>query len=334
VTPNDLKAVLLATAFVVAAPPAFGELSEVPEAIHAALEAHVYDPGMLESSAYREIRHRTERLARDSRDPGQFVDSFNQLWQDGPFSHVRIQQADQDAESLARTLDALRVGGAGARLEWRDDIAILTVDTMMGLDTIEQIDLAYEQVATKRPRALVIDLRNNDGGAFAVKPLVGHLLVEPLDAGAFMSRRWAEAQPGLPTRGQVLAVAPWEGWSIASFWDDVQESALTRVRFAPIAPHYGGPVYVLVSRRTASAAELAADALKALGRTTLVGERTAGEMLSQKPYDLPGGLALFLPIADYFSLRKGRIEGHGLEPDVEVPAGEALDEALRQARGR
>ena len=332
-TRGDLRAVLLAAAFAVAAPAASGEPPELPQAIHATLEAYVFDPGKLDSVAYREVSGEVERLARDSLNTGQFVDGFNRLWQDGPFSHVRMQQANQDAESLAKSLDALRVGGAGARLEWREDIAILTVDTMMGLDTIDQIHLAYEQIAADPPRALVIDLRNNDGGAFAVKPLVSHLLEEPLDAGAFMSRLWSETQPGLPTRAQVLAVAPWEGWSITSFWHDVQRSALTRVRFAPVAPRYGGPVYVLISRRTASAAELAADALKLLGRTTLVGEQTAGEMLSQKPYDLPGGLQLFLPIADYFSLRTGRIEGHGVEPDVAVPADEALDEALRQARG-
>ena len=330
---NCMRAVLLAAAVATSAPAGSAEPTEIPQAIHAALEANVYDPAKLDTTAYREIRREIERLAHDSADPGQFVSGFNQLWQHGPFSHVRVQQADQDAESLGKFLDTLRVGGRGARLEWRENVAILTVDTMMGLDTIEQIDLAYEEMSARPPQALIIDLRNNKGGAFAVKPLVGHLLGEPLDAGAFMSRRWSAVQPGLPTRGQVLALTPWDGWSITSFWHDVQASALTRIRFAPIEPRYDGPVYVLISPRTASAAELAADALKALPGTTLIGERTAGEMLSQKPYDVPGGLQLFLPVADYYSLRMGRIEGQGIEPDVPVPSADALDEALKRARG-
>ncbi|MBK7902596.1 MAG: hypothetical protein IPJ97_06240 [Proteobacteria bacterium] len=45
------------------------------------------------------------------------------------------------------------------------------------------------------------------------------------------------------------------------------------------------------------------------GRAVVVGEQTAGQMLSQKPYDLTEGLQLYLPIADYVSIRAGRIEG-------------------------
>ena len=51
-------------------------------------------------------------------------------------------------------------------------------------------------------------------------------------------------------------------------------------------------------------------------------------MLSQKPYDLPNGLQLYLPIADYHSARLGRIEGAGIVPTVGVPADQALAKAL------
>jgi C-terminal processing protease CtpA/Prc len=35
-----------------------------------------------------------------------------------------------------------------------------------------------------------------------------------------------------------------------------------------------------------------------------------------------------LPIADYYSVVNGRIEGVGIEPDIEVEAAHALDTAL------
>lgn len=92
---------------------------------------------------------------------------------------------------------------------------------------------------------------------------------------------------------------------------------------------------VLVSGLTASAAELAADALAANGRAQLIGEPTAGEMLSQKMYDLPQGLQLSLPIADYYAFHSGRIEGAGIQPDEKVPADQALALALKRiAQGR
>ena len=85
---------------------------------------------------------------------------------------------------------------------------------------------------------------------------------------------------------------------------------------------------MLINHRTASAAELAADALLAPGRAVLVGEKTGGQMLSQKMYDLPQGLQLFLPIADYYSFHSGRIEGVGVMPQVVVDSDKAMEKTL------
>ena len=51
-------------------------------------------------------------------------------------------------------------------------------------------------------------------------------------------------------------------------------------------------------------------------------------MLSQTIFDIPGGFHLSLPIADYYSVAHGRIEGVGIKPDIEVEAAQALDTAL------
>jgi C-terminal processing protease CtpA/Prc len=87
---------------------------------------------------------------------------------------------------------------------------------------------------------------------------------------------------------------------------------------------------VLVSTRTASAAELATDALLGSGRAQVFGERTAGQMLSQKPFDLPEQLMLFVPVADYHAWHSGRIEGRGVTPTRTLQADLALDAALTE----
>jgi C-terminal processing protease CtpA/Prc len=276
---------------------------------------------------------KVDALAKTAPTREAFLEGFNAAWREGPFSHVRLSLARSSAEQLADYLDGMTIGVKGARLEWQDDVAILTVDTMMGRDTIELIEAAYTEISHKRARALVIDLRRNEGGAFAVRPLVAHALSKPLDAGLFLSARWfakGEPRPGLEA---ARALPAWDGWSLKSFWRDAQEQGMLRIRFTPMAPAYSGPLYVLTSKRTASAAELAADALQANGRATLVGEPTSGKMLSQKMYDVPGGLQLSLPIADYQSHHGGRIEGNGVRPDVQVAASEALARALALAAG-
>lgn len=305
---------------------------EVAEAIRDSFRQYLFDPALLSQPEFQAIEAQMFEAAGKAESVDAFRRSFNGLWREGPISHVVVRRAEAPVEQTMAYLDTLRVG-EGARLDWNGEIAVLTVNTMMGQDTIEQIDAAYAEIAGRNPPALIIDLRANEGGAFAVVPLVQHLLAAPLDAGGFVARQWAAAEGRAPTLADAREVEPWTGWSIRDFWRTVREDRITRITFSPQGPHYGGPVYVLISGDTASAAEMAADALKGVGRTTLIGETTAGQMLSQMPIDLPHGLQLFLPIADYYSFRMGRIEGQGVEPDVAIAADAAMDEALARARG-
>ena len=111
----------------------------------------------------------------------------------------------------------------------------------------------------------------------------------------------------------------------------MQSQALIRIRFEPRDPVFKGPVFVVVNGRSASATELAADALRASGRATIVGEKTFGRMLSGSVFDLTDGFVVTLPVADYISATSGRIEGKGVVPDVPAPSAEALDVARAMA---
>lgn len=298
------------------------------DAIEATMAAHHYDPAALETSAYRHIQRQAYELAETAQSALAFTEGYNRLWSDGPFSHVQLSVARGGADDMAAFLDQMNAGPNAVQLRFDRDIAILTVHTMMGRDTITAIEKAYSDIAGRGPKALVIDLRTNQGGAFAVLPLVSHLIGQSQTMGAFVGRPWTDAHTSLPTQAEMHSVLPWRGWSIRAFWQDVTTQPLVRLQFDPSAPHFGGPVYVLASRKTASAAELAIDALRSAERITLVGETTAGALLSQKMFDVTGGFHLSLPIAGYVSAKHGVIEGKGLAPDIAVPAEQALEAAL------
>lgn len=292
----------------------------------------VYRPADLATPGWTAFRKAATAVAAAARDDFDFLMGIRKAWKNEPFSHFRLLRSAASSDEMAAGFDAMRTGRQSARLSFDGDVAVLAVDTMMGGDTIEQIDAAYAEIALRKPRALVIDLRENEGGAFAVVPLVQHLLREPLEAGTFLGNRWWGAQNRVPTEEERLAASPWTGWSIVSFWRDAQAQGLLRIRFEPQAPGFDGKVWILTSGRTASAAELAADALRSANRAQLVGEKTKGEMLSGSYFDLRDGFVLYLPVADYLSRRVGRIDGKGLEPDVAIPADQALAEALALAR--
>lgn len=309
------------------------QADEVVQAIDAALRANLFDPRLAQTDDYRAMHQRLQALAQEGHDKAAFTKAFNGVWAQGPFSHVQLSASPQRADAMAAYLDGMRVGPKATSLTWQGDVAVLTVHTMMGQDTIQAISAAFAQLREKASTHLIIDLRQNKGGAFAVVPLVGHLIDQPVDAGFFVSQAWHRAHAQVPSADIVQAQTPWQGWSIRSFWSDVQSGdGLLRIRFEPMQPHYAGKVSVLTSRKTASAAEMAVDALRAAGRITQVGERTAGQMLSQKMFDLPHGFLLSVPIADYVGLRSGRIEGQGIEPHVPSDAAQAMEVALQLAQ--
>lgn len=300
--------------------------------INAAMHAYHYNPSELDNAVYAAVEQATLELAQTATTDEEFRAGFEAIWDSGPFSHVDLRRENRDAEAVTEWVDQLRIGGNGAALTWDGDIAVLTVNTMMGNDTFEQVDAAYDDIAEQGASALIIDLRANRGGMFAFKPLVEHVLTAPLDIGVFVSQGWNARMDRAPGPQDVEGVEPWTGWSIRDFWDSVQANDLTLARLSPDGPHFAGPVYVLISEDTASAAEIAADALQASTRAILIGQPSAGQMLSQRVYDMPGGFQLYLPIADYYSLTNGRIEGVGVEPDILVPADAAMETALSQVR--
>lgn len=112
-------------------------------------------------------------------------------------------------------------------------------------------------------------------------------------------------------------------------------AGIVRHEHRAIPPAGGGAmskakVYLLVSRDTVSAGEHLALALKRTGRATLIGQSTRGAGNFGRPYKLPHGFSAFVPFGRTFDPDTGEgWEGTGVRPDIQVPAEEALDEALK-----
>lgn len=303
-------------------------LEATASAIHQTLRAHHFRPTELEGEPYRQLEDAVTTLASTATDGEAFRTGFNALWKRGPFSHVALLVAEETAAERYARLDTMPGGETAVALDWKGDAAILTVNTMSGADTIERIEAAYDTIALRKPERLVIDLRDNTGGAFAVVPLVGHLITQPLNAGVFVSAAWYLDHAAPPGAADYPTATPWRGYSVRAFQADMLSRPLTGYRIEPMQPHYAGRVFVLTSARSISAAEIAVEVLKSQGRATVVGERTPGVVLSSKRFDISGGYQLLVPIADYYATGSGRIEGVGVAPDIAVDADDALEIAL------
>jgi hypothetical protein len=95
------------------------------------------------------------------------------------------------------------------------------------------------------------------------------------------------------------------------------------------------PVYVLTSRRTFSAGEAFAYQLQMLKRATIVGEVTGGGARPARPRRIDDHFFMNVPYARMINPVSGTDwEGVGVQPDVRVPEGEALETARRLAAAR
>ncbi len=153
--------------------------------------------------------------------------------------------------------------------------------------------------------ALVIDLRENGGGHGEM----AHLLAAYLLDGP------------QPMSGSYDRPSDTRTWALTPAWVPGRRYGTAR------------PVYVLTSKRTFSAAEGFAYDLQALGRVTVVGERSGG---GAHPFAYRRVHPHFvLSLAEGRSINPitgGNWQGTGVIPDVAAPADQALERALELAR--
>jgi len=91
------------------------------------------------------------------------------------------------------------------------------------------------------------------------------------------------------------------------------------------------PLVVLVDRGTASAAEVVAAALQDRNRAIIVGEKTFGKATVQDSQSLSNGAEIELTVGYYITPSGKKLDGQGIEPDIEVSSTEAKFVAEQRA---
>ncbi len=81
---------------------------------------------------------------------------------------------------------------------------------------------------------------------------------------------------------------------------------------------FHGRTLVLINEHAHSAAEIVASFAKENRLATLVGTRTAGEVLGGANFKLSSGYVLRMPVAGWYTWQGECIEGKGVEPDVSL----------------
>ena len=160
--------------------------------------------------------------------------------------------------------------------------------------TATDVRALLEELKQEKVDGVIVDLRNNGGGA----------LSEAIDVtGLFIDL------------GPVVQVKDMEGYVQVD--EDVDPSLV-----------YAGPLAVMVNRFSASASEIFAAAIQDYGRGIIVGEQTYGKGTVQNLIDLNRVSRsstnkfgqLKLTIAKYYRIDGGSTQNLGVIPDIKLPS--------------
>ena len=290
----------------------------------AAVAEHIYDPAVLERPQWASFWERIgSRLSRAQDDPEALFAVYDAARGLG-LSHFALLRAGE-----------WREGGAVPRksppLELRylsDSVAHLR---FRHFDRVtDQVDSVFSRITADGVTTLIIDLRGVPGGDLSAMAVAAHLLPEAAPAGTFVGRGWWRKHRVPPKAdGEGLPVLASQDFDTDDFFHALRTHGAFTGRVEPRAPLFSGRVFVLVNRATSSAAEALAHLLASTGRATLIGERTAGAMLSAEEIPLGDGWTLLLPTADFYTADGNRLEGRGVEPHIASSSDRALEVALR-----
>lgn len=150
---------------------------------------------------------------------------------------------------------------------------------------------------------VILDLRSCSGGSReSVARLLGYFLEEPTHFATYHERGRAPR---------------------AAYSEDVERGTLGHTSLA-----------VIIGPDTASGCEAIAYHLQRLARAIVVGSRSAGAAHAVRTFDLARGYRALVPVVRSADpTTGGDWEGVGVQPDIDVPPGDALDRAVRALGG-
>lgn len=230
----------------------------------------------------------------------------------------------------------LKGGGEAKALTWRrlsSTIGYLQINSFAeDPQSLADADHAFEQL--DRLRSLVIDIRGNGGGSFGLALRIGdHILDSEHRVGYFVTRKGLDKR-NVRSIDQIdpASLPIYSSYDSESFRKVLDSSGgVMLATGGRAAKAYRGRVVLLIDEHCYSAAEAFASAIKESHAATLIGRRTAGQMLGADYIQLPYDWVLVMPIMDFRTAGGVRVEGVGAEPDIAVKPTDSADPILARA---
>jgi carboxyl-terminal processing protease len=200
-------------------------------------------------------------------------------------------------------------------------VKVSTFPGAVGLDFARALDNAIRDFKDHGVERLIVDIRGNIGGGLGSLRLMSYLCPGKLEIGHSLTRRRLRNgyQKEKLTRIEKIPATKPELLMMAVRFKIFQRDRSMVLVTEGLGPQpFHGRIVVLTNEHSHSAAEMVASFAKQNHLATLVGTRTAGEVLGGANFKLAGGYVLRMPVAGWYTWQGECIEGKGVEPDMIV----------------
>ena len=188
----------------------------------------------------------------------------------------------------------------------------------MGLRFARDLDVALANLKEQRCDRLIVDLRGNIGGGLGFARLASYMCPEKQPIGYSLTRSrlrkgyLREKLPRVPMPQSTVGLA----FTLGRFAFRDKSVHLLTQGLGPQPFH--GKIVLLVNEWTNSAAEMLANFGAENKLATIVGTRTAGNVLGAVNFSVGSGYWLRLPIFGWYTPQGHCLEKEGVSPDVAV----------------
>jgi C-terminal processing protease CtpA/Prc len=248
---------------------------------------------------------------------------------------TQVELIDNRAARKAVTVDVARPKGKKLHfveptlVEARDlgnglgHLKVAMFPGMVGVVVANQISDAVARLG--KIEALIIDLRGNTGGGIGALRVMSLLTPDRIPVGFALDKRRVGAdldqeKYGFPRFSRIPS-------NTKALWPVALRFAPAMLAKKPVVLEseglgpqpFHGRIALLVDRHTASAAEMIVSFARENGLATIIGEKTAGRLLSATSVKVGNGFRLALPTGAYHTWKGTVLEGTPIEPDQLIP---------------
>jgi C-terminal processing protease CtpA/Prc len=190
---------------------------------------------------------------------------------------------------------------------------------LIGVEVANEISRAVEGLG--KIDSLIIDLRGNTGGGIGALRVMSLLTPDRIPVGFALDRK--RVTPDLYSEKQGFRRFHAIPASKNALWLLALKFAPAMLAKTPIVleteglgrKEFHGRVTLLVNRHTASAAEMIVAFAQENNLARIIGEKTAGKLLSATSVKVGQGFRLALPTGAYHTWKGAVLEGTSIQPD-------------------